>query len=128
MLRTTADSFGVATMTDLTSSLPRRTHLIAVTVVGSDRAMMLCPFFGKCDGVVIIDAEDGARTFYPNEPRTSATLCDVILGSGADQLICGFIGRAEKHRLRAAGIDVRLGSCTCSVDELAAGFADLPKA
>jgi len=34
----------------------------------------------------------------------------------------------EKTRLRESGIDVRLGSCSCSIDELFVRFHDLPRA
>jgi predicted Fe-Mo cluster-binding NifX family protein len=109
-------------------TLPKRTSPIAVLVMGPDGATTLCPFFGKCDGVLLVDLENGPPTFLPNERRTAEGLCELILTSGAHQLVCGFIGEAEKRRLRAAGIDVRLGSCTCSIGESAACFDDLPKA
>lgn len=87
-----------------------------------------CPFFGKCDGIVVIDTESGAREFHQNPPRTPATLCDLILASRVEGLVCGFIAAPEVARLRAAGIDVRVGSGSCSVDELAQCFCDLPEA
>jgi len=52
----------------------------------------------------------------------------LILATGVDGLVCGFIGEPEIRRLRAAGIDVRLGSGRCSVEELVASFCTLPKA
>jgi predicted Fe-Mo cluster-binding NifX family protein len=126
MLHTLKHSSGAAIMTANASAL--RVAPIAVLVMGSDGATTLCPFFGKCDGILLVDFDDGSRAFVPNERRTAEALCDAILKSGADQLVCGFISEPEKRKLRVAGIDVRLGSCTCSVDELAACFYDLPKA
>jgi predicted Fe-Mo cluster-binding NifX family protein len=115
-------------MTAHASALPRRTRPIAVLVMGSDGATTLCPFFGKCDGILLVDRGDGSHAFVPNDQRTAEALCDLIHKSGADHLVCGFIGEAEKRKLSAAGIDVRLGSCACSIDELTDGFYDLPKA
>jgi len=93
---------------------------------GSD--VSVCPFFGKCDGIVLIDRAAGTRDFLRNGDRTNTTLCDVILGARPERLICGFIGKTDKRKLRAAGIDVRLGSCSCSVDELIESFETLPEA
>jgi hypothetical protein len=42
--------------------------------------------------------------------------------------LCGFIATGEKKVLRAAGIDIRVGSCACAVDELVASFSTLPEA
>ncbi|SMF27903.1 Predicted Fe-Mo cluster-binding protein, NifX family [Tistlia consotensis] len=101
---------------------------IAVTVMGAGSGPAPCPFFGKCDGIVVTDTESGAREFHQNPLRTPATLCDVILASGVDGLVCGFIAPPEVARLRAWGIDVRMGSGRCSVDELVQCFCDLPEA
>lgn len=101
---------------------------IAVTVMdlGSGRAP--CPFFGKCDGILIVDPESGAPEFHENVSRTPTCLCDLILASGVDGLVCGFIGAPEVRRLREAGVDVRIGACGCSVDGLVECFCDLPPA
>lgn len=93
---------------------------------GSD--VSVCPFFGKCDGIVLIDPAAGTRDFLCNGDRTNSTLCEVILGARPARLVCGFIGETDKRKLRAAGIDVRLGSCSCSVDELIESFDTLPEA
>lgn len=100
----------------------------AVTVMNSTTDPTLCPFFGKCDGIVIIDAASGSKVFHPNVCRTPQSLCDLIEAAEPDRVVCGYIGETEKRRLRAAGIDIRLGSCTCSIDELSACFQDLPEA
>ncbi|MGE0333950.1 MAG: NifB/NifX family molybdenum-iron cluster-binding protein [Gammaproteobacteria bacterium] len=107
---------------------PRPASRIAVTVMDVGSGLAPCPFFGKCDGIVVLDSNTGAREFHGNPSRTPKTLCDVILASGADGLVCGFVAEPEILRLRAAGIDVRVGSGRCSVDELATCFCDLPPA
>jgi predicted Fe-Mo cluster-binding NifX family protein len=112
----------------LALALPRPGVRIGVLVMGPESAAALCPFFGKCDGLLVIDQADNIREFYPNEGRTADSLCDLIVKSAANQLICGFIPEAAKHRLRAAGIHVRLGMCTRSVDELAQCACQLPEA
>lgn len=110
------------------ASAPRAASRTAVAVMDPGSGPVPCAFFGKCDGIVVIDTATGARRFHPNPPRTSQSLCNLILAIGAGRLVCGFIGEPEIRRLRAAGIDVRLGSGGCSVDELATCFCDLPEA
>jgi Homeodomain-like domain len=41
------------------------------------------------------------------------------------RLVCGFVSESHKNRLRSAGIDVRLGSCACSVNDVVANFDGL---
>jgi hypothetical protein len=94
--------------------------------MNADGETALCPFFGKCDGLLIIDPDRGGREFHPNTQQTADTMCDVILKAGVLQLVLGFIPRPAAKRLRAAGVDIRLGSCTCAVEELAACFNALP--
>ncbi len=101
---------------------------IAVTVMDPGSGPVPCAFFGKCDGIIVLDTATGAREFHRNPPRTPQSLCDLILATGVDGLVCGFIGEPEIRRLRAAGIDVRLGSGRYSVDELVACFGNLPEA
>lgn len=100
----------------------------AISVMRTEGGPMLCPFFGKCDGVLVIEHPAGRVEFHGNPRRTSEALCDLVLASGASRLICGFVGERERQRLRAAGVDVRLGSCACPVDMLTAAFLDLPEA
>jgi predicted Fe-Mo cluster-binding NifX family protein len=101
---------------------------IAVTVMDFGSGPTPCPFFGKCDGIAVVDMETGVRLLQMNPPRTPETLCGLILASDVNGLVCGYIAEAEAERLRTAGIDVRLGSCQCSIDELVACFCDLPEA
>ena len=101
---------------------------IAITVMKSGPRPMPCPFFGKCDGIWIIDEDTGATEFRSNPERTPVALCDLILAARPAWLICGFIGDAEKQRLRVVGIDVRLGSCACTIEELVASFDGLAAA
>ncbi len=108
-----------------TQSIPSR---IAVTVMNAGTGLAQCPFFAKCDGILVFDAATGQRAFHPNPPRTTESLCALILKSRVGGLICGFIGEPEIRSLRAAGIDVRVGSGRCSVEELVACFSDLPEA
>ncbi len=109
-------------------STPRVASRIAVTVMEPGSGPVPCPFFGRCDGIMVHDADTGARELHRNPPRTPQSLCDLLLATGVDGLICGFISEAEISRLRAAGIDVRLGSGRYSVEELVACFCDLPEA
>lgn len=101
---------------------------IAVTVMDLGAGPVPCPFFGKCDGIVVIDTATGAHEFHRNPPRTPDSLCDLILASGVNGLVCGFIAEPVISRLRAAGIDIRWGSGSLAVDELVARFHDLPEA
>jgi hypothetical protein len=102
------------------------TTAVLVSMVAS--GPILCPFFGKCDGLILIDPQDKPEKLYKGIDPTAEALCDLIIKLRPQRLICGFIREPEKAKLRAAGIDVRLGSCTCAIDELVACFCDLPKA
>lgn len=102
--------------------------LTGITVMRAGPEPVLCPFFGKCDGLLVIDGKDGPHVFLPNEARTSESLCDIILEVKPRRLICGFIGETDARALRAAGIDVRLALFRYSLDELVACFQSLPKA
>lgn len=101
---------------------------IAVLVVRHSSKSLLCPFFDKCDGVVLFNSIDGSNKYFPCDHSTAKPAYDLILQLQPQQLICGFIGGPEREMLFAAGIDVRLGSCSCSVDELVSSFSTLPKA
>lgn len=103
----------------------RRTALLVMHASGE---AALCPFFGKCDGLLVIDPDGGAREFHANTQRTAEAMCDLILDTGVHRLVLGFVTGPAAQKLRAAGVDVRLGSCARSVEDLAAGFGDLPVA
>lgn len=99
----------------------------AVLVMNSGATVMLCPFFDKCDGVLLM-AGDGSQELQTCDRSARQSTCDFLLALEPARVICGFIGEPDKQRLRAAGIDVRLGSCSCPVDELVAKFPNLPVA
>ena len=105
-----------------------RMRCVALLVSRSRQKTMLSPFFAKCDGLLLIDQKASAREFRPNRERTSGSTCDLILSSGATRLVCGFIAGAERERLAASGIDVRVGSCARSVASLVRKFDALPSA
>jgi hypothetical protein len=102
--------------------------IIAMLVINSRSGPVLCPFFSKCDGVLLVDQTGKPTEFHRCDRSDAKSLCDLILALNPDTVVCGFIGEAEKQRLRRAGIDVRLGSCSRSIDELFAGFYALPPA
>ena len=89
---------------------------------------LLSPFFRKCDGVLLINFANGSIEYHPRDESGAKLLCDLILELKPGRLICGFIDELEKEKLRAAGTDVRIGSCSCSVGELVTSFSALPNA
>jgi predicted Fe-Mo cluster-binding NifX family protein len=99
-----------------------------ITVMNSQAGPTLRPFFGKCDGVLIVDGTANAIVFHPNPDRTAESLCELLLKIKPERLICGFVGAPELKKLRAAGTDVRLGSCIRTIVELIGSFHDLPRA
>lgn len=99
----------------------------AVVVMNNGQGPILCPLFAKCDGVLLVEP-DGSTSFHPNTERTARSLSELIRATGADRLVCSFIGKAERETLRGAGIDIRVGSCACAIDELVALFSTLPEA
>jgi hypothetical protein len=100
----------------------------AMLVINSRSGPVLCPFFSKCDGVLLMDRTGEPTGFHRCNRSDANSLCDLILALNPDALVCGFIAEAERQRLQQAGIDIRLGSCSCSIDELFAGFPNLPHA
>jgi len=109
-------------------STPRSATRIAVMVLDPGTGPIPCPFFAKCDGIMVRDTDTGVRRFHRNSLRTPQSMCDLILTTGASGLVCGFIGASEIRRLRAAGIDVRLSAGRRSIEELVTCFCDLPEA
>jgi predicted Fe-Mo cluster-binding NifX family protein len=103
----------------------RRIGVLAAGIPGKE---MLCPFFAKCDGLLVVDLDANIRTFRANAVRTQQSTCDLILTSGVTRLICGFIAESERKKLSAAGIDVRVASCQRPVEDLVTGFDKLPRA
>lgn len=103
----------------------RRTALLVMYL---NEELALCPFFGKCDGLLIIDSNTNSREFHKISQHTTDAVCDLILKAGVGRLVCGFVAGSEKQKLRAAGVDLRLGSCACAIEDLVAQFSDLPRA
>ena len=111
------------------STIYERSQQVGLLVMHADGgAAALCPFFAKCDGVLVIDPRSEVYEFHRIEQRSAGAVCDMVLKTGAKRLICGFVSEPETRKLRAAGIDVRLGSCACAVEDLAARFGELPRA
>ena len=106
----------------------RTSSLTAVTVIKDGTSYLMCPFFGKCDGILIIDFPRAHVVFAANPERTAQLLCGTIIATGASRLICGFIPDAECRQLRAVGVDVRLGSCAREIEDLVTEFDTLPRA
>jgi predicted Fe-Mo cluster-binding NifX family protein len=99
----------------------------AVLVMSTRHGATLCPLFAKCDGILLIEP-DGSRGYYPNAEGTAQYLSELVLDMRPDRLVCGFIATIEKEVLRSAGIDIRVGSCPCPVDEFVGSFSTLPAA
>lgn len=102
--------------------------LLAITVMRRGADYLLCPFFGKCDGLLTVEPDKLTVAFLANSERSAGPLANLIIEGGVTRLICGFVPPQERARLEAAGIDVRLGSCTCGIDQLMIDFAELPRA
>lgn len=122
------DVFRESEMPTINSTPAERTRWVALLVSRSRQRTILCPFFAKCDGLLLIDPHSPVREFRPNLERTSESTCELILSSGATKLVCGFIGGAERERLATSGIDIRVGSCARSVASLVRKFNALPSA
>lgn len=112
----------------ISASAQRNSDLTALLVMHLNEEPVLCPFFGKCEGVLVVDPHSGCQSFYANTERTPDAACALVLKTGARRLISGFINDLAAEKLRGAGIDVRLGSCGCSISDLVACFPDLPRA
>lgn len=106
-------------------SSPTRT---AVLITNVRSVPLLCPLFSICDGVLLYDASDGSTRFHSAECLGTTSICDLILKLKPERLICGFIAAPDAQKLRRAGIDVRLGSCCCQINELIGAFFTLPRA
>jgi hypothetical protein len=100
----------------------------AVLVMNSGSVPLLCPFFNKCDGVLLHNASDHSTDYHPRDRSGAKSMCDMLLELKPDRIICGFVGGPEMQRLRGAGVDIRLGSCSCPIDELLASSSSLPEA
>lgn len=116
-------------MTALTSKpLSQETVRTGVVVAMRAEGPILCPFFARCDGLVVFSADGAIETIAADPACEECSICDVIADSGVQRLVCGFIGEPYRTLLRARGVDIRLGSCREAVAALAAGFDALPSA
>jgi hypothetical protein len=97
-------------------------------VILLDGETRLCPFFTKCDGILVVDPDSGRHEFFGKTQRTAEAMCQLILDTGVRRLVLGFVPGSAARRLIAAGVDIRLGSSACTVEDLAAGFDRLPAA
>jgi hypothetical protein len=104
------------------------TPVTAVVVARAGSQLLLSPFFRRCDGILLIDTGSGTTDFRNRDRTADRWAYDLLLETKPQRLICGFIDPADKKNLQDAGIDVRLGSCTHSIDFLLADFCRLPKA
>lgn len=100
----------------------------ALTIMEKDGQRQLSPFFGYCDGILLISQDDGSQSYHRNKTRTAKFVCQRILSLQPDAVICGHIPQEETAKLRAQGIEVRLGSCAMAIPELINCFNQLPVA
>jgi hypothetical protein len=89
---------------------------------------ILCPFFARCDGLVVFAADGAIETFPADPARGEQAMCDLISKCRVERLVCGFIAEPYRALLRARGVDIRLGSCREAIPALAARFDALPSA
>jgi hypothetical protein len=40
---------------------------------------LLCPFFEKCDGILLINSADGSEEFHPCDQSGAKSACEVIM-------------------------------------------------
>jgi len=40
---------------------------------------LLCPFFEKCDGILLINSADGSEEFHPCDQSGAKSACEVII-------------------------------------------------
>lgn len=108
----------------LTLERPRTGVLVALGAQGP----MLSPFFARCDGLVVFASGREPETYAAEPGACEQAICDLILKSGVERLVCGFIAAPERQALRARGVDVRVGSCLESIAALVARFESLASA
>jgi hypothetical protein len=51
----------------------------AVLVMNSGSMPLLCPFFEKCDGILLINSADGSEEFHPCDQSGAKSACEVIM-------------------------------------------------
>ena len=101
---------------------------IALTVHHARPDAHLSPFFGKAQGLVILDPALSDRIYLPNAGWSADWVCATLLSSGVGRLICSYVDGRSMRRLGRAGIDVRLAPCSQPAVSLVDQFQRLPTA
>ncbi len=101
---------------------------IALTVHHARPDAHLSPFFGKAQGLVVLDPALSERIYLPNAGWSADWVCATLLSSGVRRLICSYVDGRSMRRLGRAGIDVRLGPCSRPAESLVDRFRHLPAA
>jgi predicted Fe-Mo cluster-binding NifX family protein len=98
---------------------------VALTVHHNRLDAPLSPFFGKAQGLVILDPALPERTYLPNAGWSADWVCVTLLAHGVRHLICAYIDGRSMRRLERAGIDVRLAPCSRPAESLVDQFQSL---
>ncbi len=101
---------------------------VALTVHSSRPDAPLSPFFGKAQGLLVIDQQGSEQTFLPNLGWNADWVCATLFAHEIKRLICAYIDGKSARRLDRAGIDARLAPCSQPALGLVARFDWLPKA
>lgn len=101
---------------------------VALTVHSDHPDAPLSPFFGKAQGLVILDPTVPERAFLPNVGWSADWVCEALFASGVRRLICSYIDDRSMRRLDRAGIDVRLAPCSQPAKSLVDQFPRLKTA
>ena len=59
-------------------ALREQSRPTALLVMRANGEVALCPFFGKCDGLLVIGPNGESRKFHANTQRTAEAMCDLI--------------------------------------------------
>jgi hypothetical protein len=63
-------------------------HTTAMLVINTHSGLVLCPFFAKCDGVLLIDQKNTSTEFHQNNRLDAQSLCDLIVALKPGALVC----------------------------------------
>ncbi len=101
---------------------------IALTVHHARPDAHLSPFFGKAQGLVVLDPALSERIYLPNAGWSADWVCATLLASGVRRLICSYVDGRSMRRLGRAGIDVRIAPCSQPAVSFVDQFQCLPTA